>query len=291
MSSLAEKLLQRQNETAGGSGKYFKCKPGKNLVRLFKFAHTVTKADVDQGYFEKDQKGEDVDELDRPITLHYNYKGSKKPVVSNAKVMADYHALAKGDKEDQAAGELIKPQTKYFVNVVDVDDQKTGMRVWGIAKGVYNAILKVLNDPEYGGEDAMLGRKGNDFVVNYDDKAKGKEMYSVVPRAAGKSEKLSSEIEEGLQDLYDPEVLATIGTVLIEPVDDEEDSEEEESEEKAETEDEDEELLPKKKKAASDDDEDEEESEEDDEEEEERKKSVKRDVDEIFADRKKKKKK
>ena len=108
------KIREKQLETSKSSGNFFKCAAGKNLIRIFKFSHEVTKDDVARGYFKKEDVGEEVEELDRPVTLHYNYSAeSKKPVVSNRKIMGEYRALAKStDEAELKRAEEIKPSKK-----------------------------------------------------------------------------------------------------------------------------------------------------------------------------------
>ena len=210
------KIRDKQLETSKSSGNFFKCTEGKNLIRIFKFSHEVTKDDVARGYFKKEDIGEEVEELDRPITLHYNYSTeSKKPVISNRKIMGEYRALAKStDESELLRANEIKPSKKYFLNVVDVNNIEDGVKVFGAAKGVYNAILEVLMDPEYGGENAIFGRNGLDFGIVYNSKASPSEMYKVIPRAGGKSEKLNKDLEEQVLDLYDPKNLSMFGQVM-----------------------------------------------------------------------------
>ncbi len=215
------KIREKQLETSKSSGNFFKCTSGKNLIRIFKFEHEVTKDDVARGYFKKEEIGKDVEELDRPITLHYNYSTeSKKPVVSNRKIMEEYRALAKSsDEAELKRAEEIKPSKKYFLNVVDVDAVDEGIKIFGAPKGVYNAILEILIDPEYGGENKLFGCEGLDFGIVYNPKAAPSEMYKVIPRAGGNSEELSEDLLKNVVDLYDPENLKMFGTVMAdEPV-------------------------------------------------------------------------
>jgi hypothetical protein len=212
-----QKLQDKQLETSKSSGNFFRCSNGKNLIRIFKFKHEVTKADVVAGYFKKEDIGDEVEELDRPITLHYNYSmESKKPVVSNHRVMKEYQALSRSsDESELKRAEEIRPSKKYFLNVVDVNDVDGGVKVFGATKGVYNAILEVLMDPEYGGENKLFGCNGLDFGIVYNKQAASPGgMYKVIPRAGGNSEKLSRDLEEQVVDLFDPENLSMFGQVV-----------------------------------------------------------------------------
>src|SRR3990167_1161933 len=225
------KLRETQAETSKSAGNFFRCSNGKNLIRVFKFKHEVTKADVAAGYFKKEDIGDEVEELHRTITLHYNYSSdSKKPVVSNHRVMQEYYELAKSsDESELKRAEDIKPSKKYFLNGVDVNDVDGGVKVFGATKGVYNAILEVLMDPEYGGENKLFGVNGLDFGIIYNKQAASPgEMYKVIPRAGGNSEKMSKDLESQVVDLYDPKNLSLFGTVVAddEPAADPEDDDE-----------------------------------------------------------------
>lgn len=209
------RIKERQLETAKGAGNFFKPDEGKNIIRIFKFKHEVTKDDVARGYFTKDELGEEVEELDRPVTLQYNLlAGSKRPVIASSASIEEWKSLNKSKlKEDQARADQIKPSKKYYLNVVDINDVDGGIKIYGASKTVYSKILELLQDPEYGGEDSLFGCKGRDFIISYDPNAEGAAMYSVTPRAEGKSEKLPKNLEADAVDLYDPDNLSMLGQV------------------------------------------------------------------------------
>lgn len=220
-----DRIREKQLETKRGTGgKYFKAIAGKNIIRVYKFSHLVTADDVKKGYFKKSELGKVIEELDRPVIRHFNV--SKRPVISNAKLMAEYTRLkASANPADQSRADQIKPSRSYFLNVVNIDKLGEGMLPYAAPASVYNGILAFIQDPDYGEE--ILGGQGRDIVIMYDPKAAGATMYRVVPRKEG----LSQELPEGLKatDLYLAEAYEQMGEVQDES--DEEEAEEEDSEE------------------------------------------------------------
>lgn len=211
-----DKIRNRQAETAKGGGSWWKPAKGKNVIRIFKFSHEVTKQDVAMHYFKKDELGETMDELDRAVTLHYNVEGQERPVISNKTVMLQYADLKDSSSEaDKERAQKMRPTRKYYLNVLDINDQESGIKVWGAPKSVYNDILNVLMEEDYGGEDELFGIKGTDFLVQYNSDAGPAEMYKVLPRPGGKSEKLSKDFEGQVHDLYAMQ-LSSFGTVMAE---------------------------------------------------------------------------
>lgn len=209
------KIRNRQAETAKSSGNWWKPDEGKNLVRIFKFSHKVTPDDVVRRYFKKDEQGKTLEELDRPVTIHYNVDGQDRPVISCKSVMMKYAELKdSSSEEDQEKAKDMRPSRKYYVNILDLDDVDSGMQIWGMPKSVYNKILTILMEPEYGGEDELFGPQGTDFMVTYTAKASPGEMYSVLPRPKG-SEKLDKGLAAQAHDLY-AMPLSAFGTVLEE---------------------------------------------------------------------------
>lgn len=214
------KIRRRQEEARSkgtGGGGFWKPKEGRNLVRIFTFKHEVTKNDVSEGLFPQDALGKTVDELDRPVTLHFNVDEKKSPVISvgrNAPVMALYHKLrGSKDKDDLKRAQEIRPVQRHVLNVVDIQAEEQKMVVWTCPKTVYSTIAGYVTDPDYGA--SVLGAKGRDFVITFDPKAEGADMYDVKIRPEGKSEEVSKEVAKCVMDLYDAASLSTVGRLDV----------------------------------------------------------------------------
>jgi hypothetical protein len=205
------KLKRQQAETTYKEGDYFKAREGKNILRVFKFSHKVTKEEAKAGDFNTDQVGKTVDELVRPVVRHFNVGGHKRPVLSCEEIMEKYERLK---SEDEKAAEKIRPAKAFFMNVVDMDDMKSGMQPWACPTSVYNKILGFLLEEEYGGEEKLLGCKGRDFIVTYDPKANSPgEMYNVMLREKEVCKPLPDKAQDKVIDFYDPENAALLGEV------------------------------------------------------------------------------
>lgn len=201
------RIKQRQAETSRkNSGAFFKPKEGKNIIRIFKFPHEVTKEDVRMGYFSKDKLGEEVEELDRPVVRHFNVTAKGNPVISNERIMEMYNEMKRKNKEK---AKEIAPQTAYFLNVLDINDAKNGVVLYAAPSSVYNKILSIVTDPDYG--ESILGETGRDVVIMYDKNKQGSDKYQVLPRKEGLSEDLPESVLKGVLDLYSEEAFSQMG--------------------------------------------------------------------------------
>ena len=196
-------IKRRHEETTkgGGDGKRWSPSKGKNIIRVFKFSHKVTTDDVKARLYAKKKKGKSVEEIDRPFTLHFNVSSNGVPVLSTPEIMKKYKRLVDSKhQQDQKAARAIQPQTKYAVNLVDINSSEKAMQYWLMPRTVYNAILGTVLDEDYG--EKVLGIKGRDFVIIYDPDQKGSDMYQTRVRDKDKSKKLSASSEKEVLDFY-----------------------------------------------------------------------------------------
>lgn len=273
------RIKQRQAETQAQKGDRWVPKDGVNRIRVFKFTHKVSKEDVKAGHYAKEKLGKMVEELDRPLTVHFNVSKDNRPVASNETLLKEWRRLSSSpDAKDQAQAKAIQPQTKYAINVVDVMERPVVMRHWLAPRTVYNDVLAKVLDEDFG-ED-ILGSSGREFTITFDKTKKGSDMYSTSVRDKEKCAKLPGSLDEKALDFYSVEGLAALGILQQgtpeEPGDkDDEDPKEEEDEDPKKGEDDDE--KPKKDEDDEDPkDEDEDEGEEDEEDEEKPKKGKKK---------------
>jgi len=179
-----------------------------NCIRVFKFTHKITKEDVTLGLFPKDKIGKTIEEFDRPFTRHFGMTENNAPVFSTKELMTKYNQLAKSkDKSDQKLAKVIRPDTRFVLNIVDTNKPEDGMKLWLSPKTFRTELGDYLIDDEYG--ESILGVSGRDFKVVFDPDADPKNMYKIKLRDAGKSRKLSSKFNEAIIDLYSPEVYAS----------------------------------------------------------------------------------
>lgn len=187
----------------------------ENVIRVFLFEHKITKEDVGLKLYNKDEIGTTQKELSRMGMFHYNLNSNPKiPTHTNPEIQKLYQEVSKRkDPKSKEIAEKIKPSRKYFLNVVDLNDIDSGVKIYAAPKTIYDAILGYLVDEDYG-EDCF-GCKGRDFKITYDNKAKGADMYSIVMRPEGKSKELPSDLEKQVSDLYDPKIFSYFGKDLV----------------------------------------------------------------------------
>lgn len=205
-----DRIKRRQEETRKKEiGDRWQPKEGVNRIRVFKFSHKVTEADVKAGLYADAKKGKTVEEVDRPMTIHFNVHPDNRPVMSNPDLIARYKK-AKASGDDKMAKQ-IGPQTKYALNVVDTDEKPAKLRTWMCPKTVYNEVLGTILDADYG--EGILGSKGRDFIVKYDPKAEGTLKYSTKMRDKDKCVALPEELDKAAIDFYSPKGVDALGIV------------------------------------------------------------------------------
>ena len=70
-----------------------------------------------------------------------------------------------GDKEEWKIGKKLEPKLRTFAPVIVRGQEAEGVRFWGFGKQVYESILSVIADPDYG--DITDLASGRDIVVEF----------------------------------------------------------------------------------------------------------------------------
>lgn len=70
-----------------------------------------------------------------------------------------------GDKEEWKIGKKLEPKLRTFAPVIVRGQEDEGVKFWGFGKQVYEAILSVIADPDYG--DITDLASGRDIVVEF----------------------------------------------------------------------------------------------------------------------------
>lgn len=192
---------KRKEDTAkrgGGGGDFWTTnKDGKNIIRVFSFEHTLTKEDFELNRYDRDDAdvGEKVDDIDVFCPVHFIKGVPHNCMIDDCNFCSD--AKKSGDKD-------IGARERYYVNAVVImeSDKLTkdeSMKIASLPKTVYDAILGYVSDDDYGVD--VLGYDGRDFIIDYDPKSQGSDMYSVKIRDEKKCADLS-DIEAEPIDLY-----------------------------------------------------------------------------------------
>lgn len=70
-----------------------------------------------------------------------------------------------GDKEDWKRGRKLEPKMRTYAPVIVRGEEGDGVKFWGFGKQVYEEILNIINDPDYG--DITDLTNGRDIVVEF----------------------------------------------------------------------------------------------------------------------------
>ena len=129
----------------------WKPNPGKNVIRIVPYAHNPENPFIE-------------------LLFHYNMNG--KTYLSPASfgrpdpIVEFANKLKKsGDKEEWKTGRSLEPKLRTYVPVLVRGSEQEGVKFWGMGKQVYQEILSIIADADYG--DITDLKNGRDIVVEF----------------------------------------------------------------------------------------------------------------------------
>ena len=144
LDAIKNKLNQLQNQSST-SENFWKPEPGNQVVRVVPYKHNK----------------------DNPfIELYFHYNLGNKTYLSPVshgrpdpvQEFAD-KLKSTGDKDEWIQGKRLEPKMRTFVPVVVRGRESEGVKFWGFGKTVYQELLSVIADPDYGDiTDPLTGR-------------------------------------------------------------------------------------------------------------------------------------
>ena len=106
-----------------------------------------------------------------------------------------------GDKDEWIQGKRIEPKMRTFVPVVVRGEETEGVKWWGFGKTVYQELLSIIADPDYGDiSDAMTGR---DIVVERQTAAEAGNQYGKTTIRVKPNQTPLAEGADALKNLLD----------------------------------------------------------------------------------------
>ncbi len=145
ISAIKSKLTQLQSTTSTKEN-FWKPEPGKQVVRIVPYKHNK-----DNPFME--------------LYFHYNLGGNKTylspATFGRPDPVEEFSNKLKstGNKDEWVQGKRLEPKMRTFVPVVVRGRENEGVKFWGFGKTVYQELLSVIADPDYGDiTDAMNGR-------------------------------------------------------------------------------------------------------------------------------------
>ena len=161
INAIKSRLSQLQN-TSSTANAFWKPQPGKSQIRI-----TPYNENKDNPFVE--------------LFFHYSLV-PKKTVLSPlsfgrpdpVQQFAD-KLKASGDKDEWIQGKRIEPKMRTFAPVIVRGEESEGVKWWGFGKTVYQELLGIIADPDYGDiSDVMTGR---DIVVERQTAAEAGNQY------------------------------------------------------------------------------------------------------------------
>ena len=161
INAIKSRLNQLQN-TSSTANAFWKPQPGKSQIRI-----TPYNENKDNPFVE--------------LFFHYSLV-PKKTVLSPlsfgrpdpVQQFAD-KLKGSGDKDEWIQGKRIEPKMRTFAPVIVRGEESEGVKWWGFGKTVYQELLGIIADPDYGDiSDVMTGR---DIVVERQTAAEAGNQY------------------------------------------------------------------------------------------------------------------
>ena len=144
LNAIKKRLNQLQTSNTRTSN-LWKPQPGMQLVRIVPYKFNRDNPFIEL-YFHYDLGGKNYLS---PISF-----GRPDPIEEFAQKLK-----SAGSKDDYRLGRKIEAKMRTFAPVVVRNEEKEGVRFWGFGKTVYQELLSIIADPDYGDiTDAVSGR-------------------------------------------------------------------------------------------------------------------------------------
>jgi len=161
LNAIKTKLTQLQSTTSTANN-FWKPEPGTQIVRIVPY-----KFNKDNPFIE--------------LFFHYNLGQNKtymSPVsFSRPDPVQEFADKLKstGDKDEWIQGKRLEPKMRTFVPVIVRGREDEGVKFWGFGKTVYQELLSVIADPDYG--DITDPTNGRDIGIERQTPAEAGNQY------------------------------------------------------------------------------------------------------------------
>ena len=161
INAIKSKLATLQS-TSNTKDNFWKPEPGKQVVRIVPYKHNKDNPFVE-------------------LFFHYNL-GNNKTYLSPLSFgrpdpVAEFADKLKstGNKDEWIQGKRLEPKMRTFAPVVVRGKESEGVKFWGFGKTVYQELLGVIADPDYG--DITDATNGRDIGIERQTPAEAGNQY------------------------------------------------------------------------------------------------------------------
>ena len=187
ISQIKNKLNQLQSTTSTTKN-FWKPEPGNQVVRVVPYKHNK-----DNPFIE--------------LFFHYNL-GNNKTYLSplsfgRADPVAEFADKLKstGNKDEWIQGKRLEPKMRTFAPVIVRGKESEGVKFWGFGKTVYQELLGVIADPDYG--DITDATNGRDIGIERQTPAEAGNQYGKTTVRVKPNQTAITEDSEQLQGVFD----------------------------------------------------------------------------------------
>jgi|TARA_B100001079_G_C16378861_1_gene501054 hypothetical protein len=146
-----KKRLNQLKTTNNRTSNLWKPQPGQQVIRIVPYKHNKENPFIEL-YFHYDIGGKSY--------LSPQSFGRPDPIEEFAQKLK-----STGSKDDYRLGRKIEAKMRTFTPVVVRGEENQGVRFWGFGKTVYQELLSIIADPDYG--DITDPTSGRDVVVEF----------------------------------------------------------------------------------------------------------------------------
>ena len=185
--AIKSKLATLQS-TSNTKDNFWKPEPGKQVVRVVPYKHNK-----DNPFIE--------------LFFHYNL-GNNKTYLSPASFgrpdpVAEFADKLKstGNKDEWIQGKRLEPKMRTFAPVIVRGKESEGVKFWGFGKTVYQELLGVIADPDYG--DITDATNGRDIGIDRQTPAEAGNQYGKTTVRVKPNMTPITEDADALQGIFD----------------------------------------------------------------------------------------
>ena len=187
INAIKSKLATLQSTTSTKDN-FCKPEPGKQVVRIVPYKHNK-----DNPFIE--------------LFFHYNL-GNNKTYLSPLSFgrpdpVAEFADKLKstGNKDEWIQGKRLEPKMRTFAPVIVRGKESEGVKFWGFGKTVYQELLGVIADPDYG--DITDATNGRDIGIERQTPAEAGNQYGKTTVRVKPNQTPITEDADTLQSIFD----------------------------------------------------------------------------------------
>ncbi|MBC8428077.1 MAG: hypothetical protein H8D94_01250 [Candidatus Pelagibacter sp.] len=187
INAIKNKLTQLQSTTSNKDN-FWKPEPGKQVVRIVPYKHNK-----DNPFIE--------------LYFHYNLGNNKtymSPVSFGKPDPVEEFAnklKSTGNKDEWIQGKRLEPKMRTFVPVIVRGREDEGVKFWGFGKTVYQELLGVIADPDYG--DITDPTNGRDIGIERQTPAEAGNQYGKTTVRVKPTQTTITDNDTLLQSVFD----------------------------------------------------------------------------------------